>query len=145
MYFTQLSLQGAPIPNCVILTPLILLSSFLHCFWRKKKRKTPPQKLKSNLALEIISNVKHYKLEDSMLQKAAIQKISEIWIRQDLLVTWFFLSTIRKLLQFSLVCLLLHVLLCLKQYRYNMNLNRKKITVQLMRVFRRIVCAIRWQ
>ena len=119
MSFTQLSLQGAPIPNCVILTPLILLSSFLHCFWRKKKRKTPPQKLKLNLALEIISNVKHYKLEDGMLQKAAIQKISEIWIRQDLLVTWFFLSTIGKLLQFSLVSLLLHVLLCSKQFKHD--------------------------
>lgn len=32
-----------------------------------------------------------------MLQKEAIQKISDIWIRQDLLVTWFFFKHDKKI------------------------------------------------
>ena len=92
---------------------------FSPLFLKKEEKKDTAAEIKLNLALEIISNVKHYKLVDGMLQKAAIQKISEIWIRQDLLVTWFFLSTIGKLLQFSLVSLLLHVLLCSKQFKHD--------------------------
>lgn len=70
---------------------------FSPLFLKKEEKKNTAAEIKLNLALEIISNVKHYKLEDGMLQKAAIQKISEIWIRQDLLVTWFFFKHDRQI------------------------------------------------